>query len=498
MKSPRPEAHVLNGSAMDILFALSELAPMVKVGGLADVAAALSKALRLLGHKVTIALPRYPAIEASGLMLARRLTPLVLGAGTDQALEVTVYDGRLGSGVELIVFDVPGLYDRPGVYGELGVDYPDNARRYGVFARAVAEVVRQRAQTPSPFDVLHVHDWPSAMAAYLLRYGSEAAPAATKTVLTIHNLAHQGLFPREALVELGLTQDHFRPERLEFYGGISFLKGAILAADAITTVSSTYAREILTPAGGERLDGVLRARGLPVTGIINGIDYAVYNPIIDPAIASHYDAADASNKGRCKSALLSEVGLSVDPDRALLVSLGRVSLQKGSDVLAAALPKILRLDVSVVIAGAGDPGLVADLEAAAARAGDRVRYLGRVPEPMTHKLLAAADAALIPSRFEPCGLVQLYAQRYGAAPIATRTGGLVDTIVDLDAALETGTGFLIDKPTPEDLVGGVQRAVAAMGLPQWGAVRRRMMRLDLGWDRPARRYVGIYRSVLGQ
>jgi starch synthase len=396
------------------------------------------------------------------------------------------------------VLDVPGLYDRAGVYGEDGVDYPDNARRYGVFARAVAEAARQRARAGNPFDVLHVHDWPSAMAAYLLRYGPEAGSIPTKSVLTIHNIAHQGVFPREMLAELGLSQDHFKPERLEFYGGISFLKGGILAADAITTVSNTYAREILTPAGGDRLDGVLRARGLPVAGIVNGIDYAVYNPIIDPAIIAHYDAADASNKGRCKSALLAEVGLSVDPDRPLLVSLGRVSGQKGSDVLAAALPKILELDVNVVIAGAGDPKLVAKLEAAAKSAVDSVRYLGRVSEAMTHKLLGAADAVMIPSRFEPCGLVQLYAQRYGAAPIATRTGGLVDTIVDLDAALETGTGFLIDTPTPENLVGGVQRAMAAMGSPQWGNVRRRMMRLDLGWDRPARRYVGVYRSVLGK
>ena len=467
---------------------------MVKVGGLADVVASLSKALRLLGHKVTIALPRYRALESSGLMMARRLTPMVLEGAGDRT-EVTLYDGRLGSGVELLLLDIPGMYDRAGIYGEEGRDYEDNARRFALFSRAVVEVIRQRARAGAPFDVVHAHDWPTAMVPYILR---EQLPAlSTRSVLTIHNLAHQGLFPRPSLASFGLGDEHFHPERLEFYGQVSFLKGGILAANALTTVSTTYAREIQTPELGCRLDGVIRTRADKLAGIINGIDYAVWNPMTDPAIVARYDAEDTSNKGRCKSALLQEVGLEIRPERPLLVSIGRVVEQKGSDLLASALPKILKSDVSVVIAGEGDRALMAKLQAAVAKAPERAAYLGAVSEPVVHRLIAGADLVVIPSRYEPCGLVQLYAQRYGAVPVANRTGGLVDTVVDLDAELETGTGFLHDKPTATALAGSVQRALAAMTSPRWGAVRRRVMRLDLGWDRPARRYAQVYRSLAG-
>jgi starch synthase len=480
---------------MDILFVASELAPMVKVGGLGDVVAALSKALRLLGHKVTLLVPRYPAFEAGGLMLARRLTPMVLPAdGSAERVEVTVFDGRLGSGVDLLLVDVPGLYNRPGVYGDAGGDYPDNARRFGVFTRAAVEIVRQRAEAGAPFDVVHAHDWPAAMVPYLLRV--RAPDLRTRTVLTIHNLAHQGSFPAEALGHLGLGPAHFTMDRLEFYGHVNYLKGGILAADALTTVSPTYAREILEPELGERLDGVLRTRAKELVGILNGIDYAVWNPMTDPALVARYDAEDASNKGRCKSALLQELGLEVRPDRPLVASVGRVVHQKGSDLVASAMSKILKADVSVVIAGAGDAALAAKLEAAVGKAPERAAYLGSASEAVVHRLFAAADVVLVPSRYEPCGLVQMYAQRYGALPVAHRTGGLGDTIVDCDAALETGTGFLFDKPAAPSLLGGVQRALAAMTSPRWGALRRRVMRLDLGWDRPARRYQNVYRAAL--
>ncbi len=484
---------------MEILFVASELAPMVKVGGLADVVAALSKALRLLGHKVTIALPRYPGVEAGGLMLARRLTPITFGPPGHRT-EMTVYDGRLGSGVELLLLDAAGpdgnaLFDRPGVYGEDGVDYPDNDRRFGLFCQGVAEFVRSRAEAGAPFDIVHAHDWPAALVPYLLRERAADLPK-TRTVLTLHNLAHQGVFPREALAHAGLGPEHFAVDRLEFYGKVNYLKGGILAADQLTAVSTTYAREILTPELGDRLDGVLRLRESDLVGITNGIDYSVYNPMTDPALAARYDADDQGNKGRCKAALLQELGLEIRPERPLLVSVGRVVAQKGSDLLAAALPKILKADVAVAIAGTGDLSLAAKLEAAVAKSPERAAYLGAVPEAVVHRLLAAADAVVIPSRYEPCGLVQLYAQRYGAIPVACRTGGLSDTIVDCDAALETGSGFLFDKPTATALVGGVQRALAAMTSPRWAALRRRVMRLDLGWDRPARRYASVYRAAI--
>jgi starch synthase len=476
---------------MDILFAASELAPLIKVGGLAEVVASLSKALRLLGHKVTIALPRYRALDSSGLMMARRLTPMTVG-GPSGPIEVTLYDVRLSTGVELVVLDVPGFHDREGIYGEEGRDYEDNGRRFSLFARAVVELTRQRVRSGTPFDLVHVHDWPTAIIPYLLRAQGGAPP---RSVLTIHNLAHQGLFSRDVLGHLGLGDEHFRPDQLEFYGQVSFLKAGILAADALTTVSTTYAAEIVTPRHGERLDGVLRTRADRLTGIVNGIDYAVWNPTTDPAIIARYDAEDTSNKGRCKSALLQELGLEIRPERPLLVSVGRVVAQKGSDLLASALPKILKNDVSVVIAGEGDRELMAKLEAAAAKAPERAKYLGAASEAVVHRMMAAADLAVLPSRYEPCGLVQLYAQRYGALPVVTRTGGFLDTVVDLDAELETGTGFVFDKPTATALVGGVQRALAATTSSRWPSLRRRVMRLELGWDRPARRYAHVYRQL---
>lgn len=468
---------------------------MAKVGGLADVVASLSKAIRLLGHKVTIAMPKYAAFNASGIMLARRLTSIsmqVLG----ENVEVTLYDARLGSGVELLLLDIPGLYDRHGIYGDEHGEFPDNAKRFALFSRAVVELMRQRWSAGTPFDVVHAHDWAGAMVLYLLRHGHPSDIARTATVLTIHNLSHQGLFPPQILGLLGLGNEHFGIDHLEFYGDISFLKAGVLAADAITTVSATYAREILTPELGERMDGVLGTKAAKLSGIVNGIDYAVWNPMTDPALVARYDAEDIANKGRCKAAFLQEVGLELALDRPLIGYVGRIVSQKGSDLVAAALPKLLKSDVSIVMAGTGDPVLCNKLAAAVARTPERAAYLGFASEAAVHRLFAASDFVLVPSRYEPCGLVQLYAQRYGAVPIAHRTGGLIDTIVDLDAELETGTGFLFDKPTVPSLLSGVQRALSAMTLPRFRSLIRRVMRLDLGWDRPARRYANVYRAAM--
>jgi starch synthase len=472
---------------MDILFATTELAPFVKVGGLADVSAALPKALKMLGHGVTVVLPRYPAIEAGGLLVARRLTPLRFTLG-ERSFEVTVFDGRLASQVDIVLIDAPGLFDRAGVYGEKGEDYADNALRFGVLSRAVAEIAKQRAAAGKPFDVVHCNDWPTALVPTYLG-------GTTRTVLTIHNAGHQGVFPKETLAELGLPWDIFNVEGIEFYGGINLLKQGILTADALTTVSPTYAREIQTPELGNKLDGVLRERSSRLVGVLNGVDYAVWNPATDPALAARYDAEDPQNKARCRGALQKELGLPLDSAAPLLASVGRITEQKGTDLLAAALPKILRAsEAQVVIAGDGDPGLIAKIEGVVAKAHGRVVFARAASEPLVHRIFGGADAVLLPSRFEPCGLVQLYAQRYGALPVARATGGLVDTIVDCDAKLETGTGFLFQEDSPDALLGAAERAIAARTLPRWGALVRRVMKLDRGWERPARRYEQVYRA----
>jgi len=315
-------------------------------------------------------------------------------------------------------------------------------------------------------------------------------------VLTIHNIAHQGILPKEALPELGLSWDRFSVEGIEFYGQLNILKQGILSADAVTTVSPTYAREIQTEAGGEKLDGVLRAKTGKVFGITNGVDYSVWNPATDPALAARYDAEDFSNKTRCKGALQKELGLPLDTQAPLVASVGRLALQKGADLVAAIAPKLLRAtDAQVVLAGDGDTRFVAAMEAAVKKADGRAVFVKGASEPLVHRIYGAADFVLIPSRFEPCGLVQLYAQRYGALPVARATGGLVDTIVDCDAALETGTGFLFDESSEEALLGAAERAVAARSHPRWGALVRRVMRTDRGWDRPARRYEQVYRGL---
>ncbi len=482
---------------MEITFVTTELSPFVKVGGLADVSTALPKALRALGHSVTIVMPRYPALEEQGLLLARRLTPLKFTLG-DRTFEAMVLDGRLASQVDLVVVDLPGLFDRPGVYGERGEDYADSALRFAALSRAAAELVRQRVAGGRAVDVVHCNDWPTALVPTYLRQLVAETPAlsAVRTLLTIHNVAHQGVFPKATLPTLGLPWDLFAVDHLEFYGGINLLKQGIVSADVVTTVSPTYAREIQTPECGEKLEGVLSLRGEALVGICNGVDPAVWNPATDAALLARYDAEDPSNKARCKGALQQELGLPIEAHAPLVAGVGRMVEQKGTDLVAAAIPRLLRAtDAQVVVAGDGDPALVAAVEAAVAKAHGRAVFVRAASETLVHRIFAGADIALVPSRFEPCGLVQMYAQRYGALPVAHATGGLRDTIVDCDAQLETGTGFLFDTPTADALLGGIERAVAARALPRWAGLVRRAMRLDRGWERPARRYEQVYRSL---
>jgi starch synthase len=495
---------------MDILFVAAELAPFIKGSSVADAVFALSKTLKSLGHRVTIVLPRFPVFEAGGLLAARRLTPLALPqvAATqpgDSPREVIAFDGRLASGVEIVLLDAK-LSSGASLYGEGACEGPASLTAQGaaVLCRAAIELMRQRVAVDQAFDLVHAHDWAGAMVPYLMRLVPELS--ATQSVLTIHDVRRQGFFERvsaggaqdafAALAAFGLTEEHFTPSKLEFYGGLNLLKGGVLAADLLTTVSPSYAREITRPEGGARLDGVLRARKDAVLGIVNGVDYAVWNPATDPAPPARFDGDDPSNKARCKTSLLAELGLELDPARPLVVSLGPHSPDFGGDVLVDALGRVLKQDLYFVSAGAVDVGVREGLEAAARRAPGRAAVLAQVPDNMVHKLLAAADFVLTPSRYEPCGTLHLRAQRYGAVPIATNHGGFLDTLVDLDAALETGTGFLLEGDTADAIVGGVGRALTAFRHPRFAAVRRRVMRLDVSWDRPGRRYAQAYKQLV--
>ena len=481
---------------MDILHASTELAPFAKVGGLADVTSALTKHQKLLGHRVTLVLPRYRAFAESSIMLARRLTPLGFELG-GKPREAVVFDAKLASGVELVLIDGPG-FDRAGIYGEAGQDYPDNAERFAFFSRAVVELVLQREAAGSAVGVVHAHDWPTALVPYFLARLAKEGRAAPKSVLTLHNLAHQGVVAKDRMSALGISWDDFHMDGVEFFGQANILKAGIVSAGALTTVSETYARDIVTPGGGGKLEGVLLSRKAALTGIVNGIDASVWNPATDTALPARYDVEDITNKARCKGSLLAELGLEVAAERPLAIFVGRLVEQKGADLLAAALPRLLASEITVAIAGDGDDAIAERLTAIAARHAGRVAFVRGASEAVVHRMFGGGDFVLVPSRFEPCGLVQLYGQRYGAVPVAHATGGLVDTIVDCDAVLETGTGFLFDDASADALVGAVGRARAAYDSSRWRALVRRVMRLDRGWERPARRYDQIYRQSLAR
>jgi starch synthase len=472
---------------MEILMVAPELGPFARSSEAADTIATLSKVVRQLGHPVTVALPRYPGFEAGGLLMARRLTPLELPGGG----EVTVCDGQLASGVKLVLFDAPRLFDRPGVYGEDGSDYADNAERFGLLARAAAALVRQRSEQGQAFDLLHLHDWPGALVAASLGESESVA-----SVLTIHDVTRQGDFSPKELVQLGIAPELDTPDALRLDGRVNALKGGVLLCRTVTTVSPTYAREMQTAERAGPLAAVLSARDPGVIGVANGIDYAVYNPAIDPALVSRYDAEDPATKGLSKTALVRELELELRTERPLVAALGPLDQEKGFDLLLAALPTIMKSDVSLVIVARGASPLARGFRAAKERYPERFSFVEASDEPFEHRVYAAADLVLVPSRHEPCGSTQLIAQRFGALPVAHATGGIVDSVVDCDAQLETGTGFLFDEASAGALVGALERGLAAYASPAWPRLRRRVMRLDLGWDRPARRYVQIYRKTI--
>jgi starch synthase len=469
---------------MDILLALAELAPYVRETEACDSAAALVKALRQLGHKVTVAAPRTPGFEAGGVLAARRLTPLTLEDGR----EVNVLDAQLASGAELVLFDLPGLFDREAIYRESegGAEYPDNARRFATFAKAVAALVEQRAEQGKAVDVVHAHDAVASLVPLALR--GQRVPV----VFTIHDIERRAEFSESAREQLDFTD----LSSLTVAGGLSGVASAISLASAVTTVSSRYAQEILEHSRSGSLAAVLAALPEPVLGIPGGVDYATCNPATDTALESRFDAEDPSNKGRSKVAVLKKLELELELDRPLLVFLGDLGREAGADALFEALPEILKLDLALVIANTGAAAAAERFQAVAREYSGDLACVSRVDERFARQLYGGADLALVLTTGGPGGNRQLFAQRYGAVPIAFASGGLVDAIVDADAELETGTGFLFDVLDAEALLGALSRAFSAYGNPAFARLRRRVMRLDLAWDRAARRYAQVYRKLV--
>ena len=483
---------------MRLLYATSEIAPWVKTGGLGDVSAALPPALLAAGCDVRILVPAYPALTDA---FAGRLAPVASIDPSGGALPgARLLSVRDAPGPQYLLLDAPGLFDRPGnpYVDAQGRDHPDKLLRFGLLSRVAALLASDRSPLSWRPQLLCCNDWQTALAPAFLHYLHPEAQVVS--LVTIHNLAFQGLFGREALAQLGLPEAAFRFDGVEFHGALSFLKAGLQFCDRIVTVSPGYAREILTPEGGCGLDGLLRYRADRLHGILNGIDTEVWDPARDPALVAPYDAERLDRKSLNRQALRAELGLAQDAGGALLGVVGRLTDQKGLDLLLALVDDLCAQGVQIALLGSGDAALEAGWRAAAARHRGRCAAVIGFDEPLAHRIEAGADLFVMPSRFEPCGLNQLYSLRYGTPPVVRRTGGLADSVIDADEAAAgggQGTGFVFDAPQPQALADALQRALAAFAQPlRWRAIQRAGMRQDLGWHRAAEAYCRLMRAAL--
>jgi len=481
----------LPGFPLRALFATGELFPLAKTGGLADASAALPAALAGLGMDIRPILPGYGS--ALDVARAKRTLGPLPGGGT-------LLLGRTpDTGLPVYLLDWPDLFRRPGgpYQDRARRDWPDNLRRFAAFCAAAAHVALHGDGGSWRPDVVHANDWHTGLLPASLALHAGRRP---RSVFTIHNLAFQGNFPLDAAGAMGLPEALLSPEGAEFYGQFSCLKAGIRYADRLTTVSPTYAREILTQEYGCGLDGLLRARAGDLVGILNGIDTVLWNPAGDPALPTRYDAEDLAGKRDAKAAVQRELGLDPAPDVPLVVGVNRLTQQKMADVVLAALPALLDQGVQVVLHGEGDPALEAAWRAAATGRTRRLAVRIGYREALAHRLLAAADIALTPSRFEPCGLTTMYAMRYGALPVTRPVGGLADTVRDIDTAQPertTGTGFFFAAPTSAALAACVARAATLFrDRPAWRRCQRNAMQRDFGWEPSARRYLALYRALV--
>ena len=468
---------------MRILFASAEAYPLAKVGGLGDVAGSLPKALRALGHDVRIAMPKYGAIRETKEDLGA--FPVAIGGGIHEArLRTSATDD-----VPVYLVDKPDLFDRPKVY-----EYEDDGKRFAFLGRAILDLLPAAGWWP---DVIHMNDWHTALAAAFLKTTHAADPRyrRIRSVFTIHNLQHQGLFGRDLFGWTGLPPDAWNPEGVEFYGQMNFLKAGIVYADRVTTVSPTYANEVQTPEFGFGLDGLLRSRAAKLSGILNGIDYDVWNPAEDPHIAQTYRRTTLAKKARSKEALQREVGLAVEPKAPLIGIVSRVTDQKGFDILLPAMPAILDLGAQVILLGTGEKKYEEPVSALAREHRQFVAAL-KYDEVLAHKIYAGSDFFLMPSRFEPCGLGQMISLRYGTVPIVRATGGLADTVTDVRADPKTGNGFVFGDYRPDALLGALGAAtdfyLHARG---WKALQQRAMAAELSWKASAKAYVSLYETT---
>ncbi len=481
---------------MKILFVASEAVPFCKTGGLADVIGALPKELRKSRHDVRLILPKYKSIRGQEFGL-KETGEWVRVPVADRIESADIRTAKTDRGVRVYFVNHEGYFGRAGLYQGQGQDFPDNAERFSFFCRAALEACKAMEFRP---DVIHVHDWQTSLIPVYLKtlYAGDSFFQHSASVLTIHNNAYQGIFPKEWLASTGLSWNEFTMDKLEFYDQLNFLKGGIVYADAITTVSPTYASQIQNAYEfGRGLEGSLRNRARDIFGIVNGLDVEEWNPAKDPFLAKSFDLGSIKPRLDCKTALQKALGLTVAPQTPLLGLVARLDPQKGVDLLADILPDLLAQGVQGVVLGQGDRVLEARLKQIESQSPRSFRLRTDFNEPLAHHIYGGCDLFLMPSRFEPCGLGQMIAMRYGAVPVAARTGGLEDTIVPVGK--QTGTGFLFHPGSAAAFLGAIREALHWFtDKAQWAAIQQRAMSVDFSWAPSTQAVLQVYRHVLGR
>lgn len=473
---------------MRIVFVASEGVPFSKTGGLADVVGALPKALAASGHEVQVILPRYRMTKPGPVLPEGQGVTVPLASGLRF---VSVQDGGEISGVRHCLVEFPEFFDRQGLYQENGLDYPDNPVRFGAFSMAALEFIKR---SPVPPDIIHCHDWQTALLPIYLHslYKEDRYFERSSVVFTIHNLGYQGIFPPEVLPQLSLDPALLTMDSLEFFGKVNLLKGAIIYSDFITTVSPKYAEEIQTAEFGFGLEGVLKQRGDRVRGIVNGVDYEAWDPATDKLIPANYSLDNMKGKMLCKKALLEKMGARQPVlNRPVLGIVSRFDRQKGFDLIAEAADQLMAMSLYIVALGTGDPTYEEFFRETAARNPDKFLVKVAYDNALAHQIEAGADIFLMPSRYEPCGLNQIYSMKYGAIPVVRATGGLENTVEPFDG--RAGTGFKFTKYSADAMLSAIRQAVEAYHRPSaWGQVMRNCMQKDFSWPVSAAEYLKIY------
>lgn len=475
---------------MDVVFAASEMAPLAKTGGLADVIGPLSHEVAKRGHRVSVFLPKYREITDQKFSLSKELDELVIPMGAEQEA-AAVYSCAL-DGVTVFLIDHPEYFGRDHIYGTPAGDYPDNDRRFTFFQRVSMEAMKRLRLQP---EILHAHDWQTGLLPAYLKtlYRGDPRFKKTKSVFTIHNLAYQGNFPPDSLPLTGLSWDEFRYDRLEFYGKVSFLKAGLVYSDMITTVSGRYAKEIQTKEFGAGLGQVLELRSTDVHGIVNGISQEEWDPVHDDVLRQNFSKQDMSGKSSCKEALQERQNLKAKPHTPLFGFVGRLVEQKGLDLLIQLMEDIMARGWQLVALGTGEERYHSSLRILADRHPGQMGLNITYDERLAKEIYAGADIFLMPSHFEPCGLGQLIAMRFGTVPVVREVGGLADTVTEFDSESEKGNGFKFSRYRAQDLMDTMSRAVSIYEeRKKWARLMKNCMESDFSWKESARRYVALY------